>query len=118
MTSDLAKRFIDETPDAIIATTLDGKVVFWNKGAEFLFGYTSAEADGCSLSDLVVPANRIGEEKRFAEEALATDVVIHESIRRKKDGSLVYVDVSIKAVRDATGKIEYLLSHKKDVTHL
>jgi len=118
MNTDLARQLIDETPDAIIATTPEGSVIFWNKGAGSMFGYTSAEAEGRSVSDLIVPPNRIDEDRKFREEALTTAGVIHESTRRKRDGSLIYVDISTKAVRDATGKVMYLLSHKKDVTHL
>jgi PAS domain S-box-containing protein len=65
-----------------------------------------------------VPPDRIGEDRKFLEEALASELVIHESIRRRRDGSLIYVDVSTKAIRDSHGRVEYILSHKKDVTHL
>ena len=116
--TDLATIFVNETPDAIVATNLDGAIVYWNKGAESMFGFSSAEVEGRSLSDLVVPADRTGEDKKFLAEALASEVVIHESIRRRRDGSLIYVDVSTKAVRDSQGRVEYILSHKKDVTHL
>jgi protein-histidine pros-kinase len=118
MKIDLARQLVDETSDAIIATTLDGIVLHWNKGAESMFGYTNVEAVGRSLSDLVIPQDPIGEDRKFLEEAIASDVVIHESIRRRKDGSLLYVDVSTKAVRDPEGKVQYVLSQKKDVTQL
>ena len=37
------ERLLDEFPDAVIVTTTAGKVLFWSKGAELLFGHTSAE---------------------------------------------------------------------------
>ena len=70
------------------------------------------------LSDLVVPADRLGEDHRFIDEALASDVVVHESIRKRKDGSLIYVDISNKAVRNADGTAKHILIQQKDVTHL
>ncbi len=118
MKNELFKQLLEETPDAIIAASVEGMVVFWNKGAESIFGYTSAEAEGRLLTELVVPADRESEERRILTEALASEVVIHETIRRKKDSSLIYVDVSTRAVRDAAGNVEYILSHKKDVTQL
>jgi PAS domain S-box-containing protein len=116
--TDISTLLLNETSDVIVATTLEGAIVYWNKGAESMFGFTSAEVEGRSLSDLVVPPDRIGEDRKFLEEALASELVIHESIRRRRDGSLIYVDVSTKAIRDSHGRVEYILSHKKDVTHL
>jgi protein-histidine pros-kinase len=118
MKTGLAQQLLDETPDAIIATTVEGLVVFWNKGAEAIFGYSGSEAEGRLLTELVVPEDRLDEGKRILTEALTSEVVVHETIRRRKDSSLIYVDVSTRAVRDAAGKLEYILSHKKDVTQL
>src|ERR687892_871860 len=118
MENNLTKQAFYETPDAIIATTLEGEVLHWNKGAKSIFGSTSVEAEGHSLADLIIPPDRLGEDRAFVEEALITEVVVYESIRRRKDGALIYVDISTKAVRDSEGKIQYILSHKKDITHL
>jgi PAS domain S-box-containing protein len=118
MKFDFEKKLAEEIPDALIATTLDGKVVYWNPGAETMFGYTSAEAEGRSLSDLVVPPDRQAEEQKYLNEAPALDVIVRESVRCKQDGSLLNVDISTKAVRDSQGETEYILSHIKDVTQL
>jgi protein-histidine pros-kinase len=109
---------LNETPDAVIITTPEGKVVYWNKGAETVFGYTSAEAVGCPVNDLIVTPDRFEEEGKILREALATGFSAYESIRRKKDGSTVYVAISSKAVRNPQGGVEFILSSKKDVTHL
>ena len=118
MEDDLARQLLNETPDAVIATTPEGEVVYWSKGAESVFGYTTAEAVGQKLVDLVIPGDRLEEERRIIEEALISELVIHETIRRRKDGSLIYVDISTKAVRDRDGSVEYILTLKKDVTQL
>ena len=47
MTSvDFEKRLFEELPDAVIATTAEGRVLYWNRGAETIFGYPSSEAEG------------------------------------------------------------------------
>ncbi|HWZ45382.1 MAG TPA: PAS domain S-box protein [Candidatus Saccharimonadales bacterium] len=113
-----AKHLLDETPDAMIATSAEGTVIYWNKGAESTFGFSSAEAEGHSLMKLVVPAGKEGEEEKILAEALVSELVVHETIRRRKDGSLIYVDVSTKAVRDEAGQLQYILTQKKDITNL
>ena len=60
---DFPKLLIEETPDALIATAPDGKVLYWNPGAETTFGYTSEEAIGRSINDLIVPSDRLEEEQ-------------------------------------------------------
>ncbi len=118
MKIDFNKLLLDESPDAIIATTPAGEVLYWTKGAEAVFGYTSAEAIGHLVNELVVPPDRMEEERRILQEALETGFSTYHSLRRHKDGSLVYVDISSKAIRDAHGNVEFILSSKKDVTHI
>ncbi|HKW38638.1 MAG TPA: PAS domain S-box protein [Burkholderiales bacterium] len=116
--SELSNMLLDESPDAVIATSREGEVFYWSKGAQTVFGYSCDEAIGRSINELIVPNDRADEEARILREALETGFSTYESIRRAKDGSLVYVDISSKAVRDAHGQVEFILSSKKDVTHL
>jgi PAS domain S-box-containing protein len=118
MQSDLSRRLLDESADATICTTPEGVVNFWSKAAATVFGYSAEEALGRLLSDLVVPADRAAEAEAVARDALAVDQIAYESIRRRRDGSLIYVDITTKAVRDEAGRVEFILSNKKDVTHL
>src|SRR5437016_5773780 len=108
----------DEMPDAVIATTPEGEVVHWNKGAESIFGLPSAEAFGHVLEELIVPTEHIERERKILNEAVEKGSATYESLRKRKDGSLVYVDFSSRAVRDASGNIRFVLSTKKDVSHL
>ncbi len=118
METEFAQELWDETPDAILATAPDGKVLYWNRAAENIFGYSRAEATGALLTDLIVPADRAGEEARLQVAASGQDLTVYESVRRRKDGALVHVSVSSKTVRDAQGRPRYVVSTKKDVTHL
>jgi PAS domain S-box-containing protein len=117
VTLELWPRLWDEIPDAILAISPRGEVLYWNPAAEAIFGYTSAEVLGRSLTELIIPPDRV-EERRIEAEASAHGVAVYESIRRRKDGSLVHVSVSSKAVHDETGQLQFVLSTKKDVTHL
>src|SRR6266567_2641549 len=118
MTTDFNKLLVEETPDALIATSPDGKVLHWNRGAETTFGYASAEAVGRSLDELIVPAERLEEEAAIQRQALETGVATYESFRRKKDGSLIYINISTRVLRDDQGKVECFVTNKKDVTQL
>ena len=118
MTLELTDKLWVQNPDALIAISPDGNILHWNPAAEAIFGYRQDEALGKSILDLVVPKDCVEEEKHIQAEALRRDLTVYESVRRRKDGTLVHVSVSTKAVRDAQGNLEYFLSNKKDVTHL
>ena len=116
MNTDFDTLLLDESPDAIVASTPEGKLMYWSKGAENMFGYACAEAVGRSIEEIIVPPERIVEERQILKEAIEARISTYESIRRRKDGSLLYVDISIKAIRDGKGK--FILSSTKDITHL
>jgi PAS domain S-box-containing protein len=97
----LASVLADASPDGLIALSPDGRVLFWNQGAESIFGYPREEAVGRSALDLIIPDDRIDETHQLVAETLATGSAARESIRRRQDGSLVHVDVTTRLVRDA-----------------
>ncbi len=106
-----------ESPDALILLTPQGRVVHWSGGAGTVFGYDLSEAQDRLLSELVIPADRIDEQAQRLAEALAEGGGTYESVRRRKDGSLLYVDVSTRRVHAADGAT-LVLAAEKDVTHI
>jgi protein-histidine pros-kinase len=114
----LAETLVEESPDALIALSPDGRVLGWYRGAERLFGYSREEALGHRLSDLVV----LPGEHREAERALAAvheqGDVRFESTRRRKDGSTVDVRTALHCVRDADGSTTVIVVGMKDVSSL
>jgi len=106
-----------QSPDAVILLTPVGSVVHWNNGADAIFGFTADEARGRPFSELVIPVDRIDEQRLRFDEAIANGASTYESVRRRKDGSLLYVDVSTRVVRAASGA-SFVLSAEKDVTHI
>src|SRR5882724_5164251 len=104
MRTDFQKMLVEETPDALIASSPEGNVLYWNHGAETTFGYSTEEALGRSLDELIVPADRLEEEKSILRDAVKTGVAaIYESFRRRKDGSLIFINISTRVVRDEHG---------------
>ena len=96
---------LDSSTDAIIGKTLEGIIVSWNPGAEALYGYSDNEAIGRSISFLLAPDHPddilIILEKIRRGETIAS----YDTVRMRKDGSLVDVALTVSPVRDSTGKI-------------
>ena len=118
MATELTAAYWEQNPDALLVLSPQGVVLEWNPAAELIFGYSQAEVQGRSMFDLIVPQGRAHEEDLFRTEALRVGTSVQEAVRRRKDGSLVHVNVSTKAVCDADGQVLYFLSSKKDVTQL
>lgn len=118
MATEFSAAYWEQNPDALLVLSPQGVVLEWNPAAELIFGYSQAEVQGRSVLDLIVPQGRAHEEDLFRAEALRLGTSVQEAVRRRKDGSLVHVNVSTKAVRDADGQVLYFLSSKKDVTQL
>jgi PAS domain S-box-containing protein len=109
---------IDHSPDAFIATDAAGVVLFWNASAERIFGYRSEEAVGQPLGELIAPLRHHGLDDSVRREADVQEVAYNEAIRRRKDGALIYVNSTTRALRDATGRVTHYFSNKSDVTAL
>jgi len=116
--ADFDKLLLNENPEAVVITNGEGEIVSWNSRAEAVFGYGSAEAVGRSLNELLNPSNQPALERDDPRQTFESGIVTIEATRQRNDGSLVYVDISSKAVLNADGEIEFVLSSIKDVTHL
>ncbi len=112
----LAQVLVEVSPDALIALSPEGEVLSWNNGAQTMFGYTSAEAVGRSLYDLIVPPDQLGETRKAMAATLETGASDRESVCHAKDGSVVLVDVSQRLVRNAEGHADFIVVSQKDVT--
>ncbi|HUR58176.1 MAG TPA: PAS domain S-box protein [Opitutaceae bacterium] len=96
---------VDGSDDAIIGKTLKGIITNWNPGAERLFGYSASEMIGQSILKLL-PPDRVNEETQILARLQRGERVDHfESVRRRKDGSLVDVSITISPIRDKEGVI-------------
>jgi PAS domain S-box-containing protein len=105
------------SPDALVLLTDAGAIVHWSQGAREIFGYAPDEALGLMLVDLVTPADQAEELRLRLAETLFSGASTYEAVRRRKDGSLLYVDVTTRLISDAKGA-RHILSAEKDVTHI
>src|SRR5687768_6885772 len=117
MTKDFGKLVLDEMPDGIVITTLHGIVVYWNNGAESVFGYAVAEALQHSFEELVSTPDYQWRMQDEIQDLLQTEVSVHEALCRKKDGALIHVNLSFK-VLSSEQQGSYVLISSKDITHL
>lgn len=113
----LSRLLLEESPDALVLLTPEGIVERWNGGAESIFGYSSDQAEGRALNELVVPASQGDEERRFLESVLCGNHVTREAIRHRRDHSLVYVSISGKLV-DNGEDARCILVSMQDITQL
>jgi PAS domain S-box-containing protein len=96
---------VESSDDAILAKNLDGIITSWNSGAERLFGYTTDEVIGKPVT-MLIPVDRHDEEPAILARIRSGERVDHyETIRQRKDGSLVDISLTISPVRDPDGKI-------------
>ena len=95
---------IESSNDAIISKDLDGIIMSWNRGAERLFGYSEAEASGRPIT-LIVPPDRLAEESLVLSRIRTGEGIHMETVRVRKDGSLVPISLTISPVKDSDGRI-------------
>ena len=112
----LLDALVNGSPEALIAISREGEVIFWSAGAESIFGYSAAEAGHRSLFDLVVPHDRTGETRAALQEALHGGQAARESVCRRKDGSLVPVEVLMNVIRDSFGNVSFVAVSQRDIS--
>ena len=107
---------VESSDDAIASKTLEGIVTSWNRGAERIFGYTAAEMIGQPLMK-IIPKDRQHEETEILRRIRSGDRVDHfETVRQRKDGTLIDISVTISPMRDATGRIVGASKVARDIT--
>ena len=96
---------VESSDDAIVSKDTEGIILTWNQGAERLFGYTPEEAIGRPVT-ILIPPERIDEEPKILARIKRGERVHHyETVRRRKNGELVDISLTISPVRDAAGTI-------------
>ena len=107
---------MESSHDAIVAATLDGKIVAWNPGAERLWGYREGEVLGRPTS-MLKPPDRTRETDAIIARIVSGDRLDHyETVLRRKDGSPVDVSISYSAIRGRTGQVSGVSAIARDIT--
>jgi PAS domain S-box-containing protein len=107
---------IENSDDAVISKNLDGIIMSWNSGATRLFGYTAEEAVGRPVT-MLMPPDRIDEEPGILARIRRGERIEHyDTVRRRKDGNLIDISLSISPIRDAEGRVVGASKIARDIT--
>ncbi|MFO1488471.1 MAG: PAS domain S-box protein [Verrucomicrobiota bacterium] len=107
---------VENSHDAILSKTLNGIITSWNRGAQRMFGYTAKEIIGQPITTLI-PNDRHDELGEVLDRIQRDEVVEpFETIRRRKDGRLVYVSMSLSPVKDELNQILGASAIMRDIT--
>ena len=113
---ELFSALFESSDNAIIAKTLDGTIRAWNEGATVMYGYSEADAIGQPVSMLCPPDRKTEINDLLERLAQGERIVHHESVRRRKNGDIFPVSVSIWPIHDAGGKIVGASSLARDLS--
>ncbi|HJU62866.1 MAG TPA: PAS domain S-box protein [Candidatus Binatia bacterium] len=107
---------VESSEDAIISKDLNGIVISWNQAAERIFGYTAEEVIGKSIT-LLIPPERYDEEPSILERIRRGERVEHyETVRQRKDGSLLDISLTVSPIRNAAGNIVGASTIAREIT--
>jgi PAS domain S-box-containing protein len=107
---------VESSDDAIISKSLNGVIATWNKGAERLFGYLEQEAIGKPIT-MLIPEQHRDEEDRILERIRHGERIDHfETVRRRKDGSMVSISLTVSPITDGSGRIVGASKIARDIT--
>jgi len=96
---------VESSDDAILGTSCEGVIQSWNRGAERLYGYTTAEMIGQPVS-VLAPRDRSGEMGSLRDRlSRGEDIQRYEAVRVRKDGSQVDVSTTFSTIKDARGRV-------------
>jgi PAS domain S-box-containing protein len=107
---------VESSDDAIIGKNLAGTIISWNKGAERIYGFAESEAIGKPIF-ILVPDSHCDEVTEFLNQIrLGKHITHYETVRRRKDGDLISVSLTISPIYDNTGKIVGASTIARDIT--
>jgi diguanylate cyclase (GGDEF)-like protein/PAS domain S-box-containing protein len=107
---------VETTGDAILSKSLDGTILTWNRGAELLYGYTAEEAIGSPVT-MLAPPDRAGEIAEILRRIAAGEGIDElETVRRRKDGSLVDVALTVSPLAGVDGTVVGASVIARDIT--
>ncbi|MFZ2169458.1 MAG: PAS domain S-box protein, partial [Methylococcaceae bacterium] len=112
----LMAAIVESSEDAIIGITLDGIITSWNRGAENIFGYPAAEIVGQTMSALIPPECCDEERKILYNIRHGETVKQLDTVRVCKDGSQIYVSISVSPILDKEGRIIGASKIARDIT--
>jgi diguanylate cyclase (GGDEF)-like protein/PAS domain S-box-containing protein len=107
---------VESSEDAIVAYSLEGTTLTWNRGAEAMLGYTAAEAIGLPITTYIAPERRSYFGPTTAEIIAGTGNANREGFALAKDGRLIPVSVTSWPVRNSAGEITAISLIARDIS--
>jgi len=108
---------VEGSNDAIISFDLEGIVLSWNKSAELIFGYSSEEAIGEQVRELIFPEELINEDEEIMRKMTCGELIPHFlTIRKVRNGQLIHVSVSVSPILNSEGVIIGAAKTLRDMT--
>ena len=107
---------IESSDDAIISKDLNGIITSWNAAAERLFGYKPEEIIGKSIMTLIPPEREHEEPSIIGRVRRGEHVEHYETVRRRKDGTLLHISVTVSPLKDQNGEIIGASKIARDIT--
>jgi PAS domain S-box-containing protein len=107
---------LDIAQDAILVKDMENNILYWNKGAERLYGWSADETSGRDSSDLLFAEKFASEAKEARMETLVKGAWHGDLHQKAKDARELIVEGRWTLVRDEQGKPKAILSVNSDVT--
>jgi PAS domain S-box-containing protein len=107
---------IDSSPLGLVEFGLDRRIRLWNPASERIFGWSREEMIGRRDLPLAPPSKRAEAEELFERVRSGESVSDHETVRRRKDGTLVDVSIASAPVTDASGRVVGNMVAYTDIT--
>lgn len=115
-TRDFLNNILDSSADSIITTSLDGRITFFSRGAEELFGYRAEDMLGKSVLELY-PEELRKERMKWVERLKKGETLRNIKTRvYNSKGDLVHINLSLSLLRDSNGKAIGTVGIAKDIT--
>jgi two-component system, chemotaxis family, CheB/CheR fusion protein len=109
---------VESSHDAIIGKNLNGIITSWNSGAAHLFGYAAEEIIGKPVTMLIPPDRHSEEDHILGCIRRGERVVSYETVRQRKDGSLVEISLTVSPIKNAEGRVVGASKIARDITEL
>ena len=107
---------VASSTDAMIGKTLEGIVTTWNAAAECIFGYSEREMVGNSIFVLIPEDLHDAEQTLLQQIAAGERVDFADTVRIRKDGSRIYIALTVTPIWDSSGVVVGASSIKRDIT--
>lgn len=108
-------QLLDNVRESVVARDLDGRIIYWGKGAKALYGYSAEEILG-ELITFIVGSQDGEEERERMRRVLETGMWSGQDLQKRKDGSSFWADTVISLVKDHNGRPFGLIGIDRDIT--